>query len=143
MAGLPVPGARSPEWYRARYTDVSASGFIGTATAGQAGIITAPADAKFAIYVQKLTVHIHASAAQQITFRNSNAATQADNVMVVAPSAAQGTILTVDFGARGYPLPAGTNLDIFGTAGPGYVWAIDAYAERTATEAATTADRFV
>ena len=98
-----------------------------------------PAVAKFTNYIQKITVNISTSAAQSITFQDS--AGTPIVVMFIEASAAAGTIRTVDFGARGFALTEGKALNISGSAGPAYSYAIDAYQAQTSAGQATTTDR--
>src|SRR3990167_3520918 len=105
----PSNHARSPEWYRAAYTDISTSGIIATGTAGLADAI-ATKGSLWTMYIQKITVVITTLGAQTITFQDD--ATTPVVALVIEASAAAGVIRTVDFGARGFALTEAKNFDI-------------------------------
>lgn len=132
--------ANSPEWFRATYTDVSTSGIVATGTAGIDNVIVVPGSL-WTIFVQKITVVMRTAAAQTISFQD-DAGTPVP-AYVVEASAAAGVIRTIDFGARGFALTVAKNLDISGTAGPAYSFAIDAYARQTATGQSDTVTRII
>lgn len=129
---------RSAEGYRASYTDLSTSGPVLAAGAGVNDVILVPG-AKWTIFVQTIFMSITTSAAQTITVRD-DAGTPVP-LFIVPASAAAGTIYKLDFGAKGYALTEGKNLDIFGTAGPAYIYTIEAYARQTGVTQSTTTDR--
>lgn len=131
---------RSASWYRGFYRDESVSGIVATGTAGANNAIAVPSSTH-TLYIQRISVNIQTSAAQTITFQDDA------NTPVVAlsieASAAAGTIRTIDFGARGFALTEGKNLDISGTAGPAYSYSIEAYAKQTAAGQSTTINRTI
>ncbi len=130
---------RSPEWYRAVYTDASASGFVATGTSGADNAIVV-LSTKHTIFIQKLLVVITGALnANAILFQDDNSTAKV--AYQVEASAALGVIRVIDFGARGFALTEGKNFDISGTAGPVYSWAVDAYQKQTTPGQATTIDR--
>lgn len=123
---------------------MSVSGVVLAGAGGAAGIIvpptTTPANA-LTIYVQSITVNIKTSAAQSITFQD-NASTPIV-VNFIEASAAAGVTRTINFGARGFALTLGKQLDISGVAGPAYSYSVEAYADGPALTQATTSDRSI
>jgi hypothetical protein len=130
--------ARSGEWYRSTYRDATVGGTVVAATAGVDNAI-AVLDANHTIYVQRISVTINTLGAQTIIFQDD--ASTPVKVLFIEASAAAGTIRSVDFGAKGFPLTAGKNLDIAGTAAPAYSYEVEAYQRQTATIASTTINR--
>jgi hypothetical protein len=134
MAG----SSRSAEWFRSTYRDATVSGIVAVGTAGVDDVI-AVLDSKHTIFVQKVTITIHALGAQTVTVQDD--ATTPVKVLTIEASAAAGTIRTVDFGAKGFGVTVGKNLDISGTAAPVYSYVIEAYQRQTAAAASTTINR--
>ena len=115
-------GARSAEWYRAQYSDKSISGTVLAAGTGVADAIT-PKSANHAIYVQKIVHNPTTAAAQTVTYRDG-----AGTPIVLAVVAASASApITIDFGARGFKLTTGEELDVVNVAGPAYAYTIEAY----------------
>lgn len=131
----------SAEWWRQTHGDRSVSGIVAAATAGVDNAIAVPS-ANHTIYVQKITVNIKTSAAQTITFKDDDGSSPKEALFIEA-SAAAGAIRTIDYGAKGFALTAGKNLDIAGTAGPAYSYSIEAYAFQAAAIASTTINRTI
>ena len=132
--------AKDYGWYRRVYQDASVSGIVATGSAGADNII-AVKSSLYTIYVQKITVNIKTSAAQTINFQD-DAGTPVVAAHVEA-SAAEGVVRTFDFGAKGFALTVGKNLDISGTAGPAYSYSVEAYQRQTGVDQATTIDRTI
>lgn len=132
-------GVRSAEWYRTVYKDVSTSGVVLAAGAGVAGIVAKATG--FTNYIQKITINIATSAAQSITFQDD--AGTPIKVAFIEASAAAGVVRTYDFGARGFALTEGKQLDISGSAGPAYSYAVEGYQKQTSAVAASTVDRTI
>lgn len=132
--------AKSAEWYRQTYADASVSGVVLAAASGADNVIAA-LDTKHTVYVQRISVNIKTSAAQSITVQDD--AGTPIIVLFIEASAAAGVIRTIDFGARGFALTEGKNLDISGTAGPAYSYSIEAYQKQTSPAQATTTDRTI
>lgn len=109
--------------------------------AGKAAIIAAPADATEALFIQKVTISVTTLGAQAHTFQD-NASTPI-KVGTLEASVAVGVTRTWDFGARGFKLTAGKQLDISGSAAPAYSWSIDAYQQPVSVKQASTIDRTV
>jgi hypothetical protein len=130
--------SRSGEWYRSIYRDATVSGIVAAATAGVDNVI-AVLDAKHTIFVQRITVTVNTLGAQTITFQDD--ASTPVKVFTIEASAAVGTIRSVDFGAKGFALTEGKNLDIAGTAAPAYSYVVEAYQRQTAVIASTTINR--
>jgi len=131
---------RSPEWYRNTYRDLSTSGTVLAAGTGEAPVVTTP-DAKHTIFIQKITTSITTSAAQTITYRDTSGTPIP--VTIIEASAAVGTIRTIDFGARGFALGEGKNLDVVNVAGPAYGYVIECYARQTGVGQDTTIARTI
>lgn len=131
---------RSAEWYRRTHTDVSTSGIIAAATGGATDVPAVPST-KHTLFLQKITVNIKTSAAQTISFQD-DAGTPVVALFIEA-SAAAGVIREVDFGAEGFALTEGKNLDISGVAGPAYSYSVEGYAKQTAVGQSTTVDRII
>lgn len=132
-------GVRSPEWYRAVYSDASVSGVVAAATASTTAITAK--SSLFTVFIQKLTIVITTSAAQIITIADSNSSPVV--IGSIAASAALGSVYTIDFGARGFALTEGKNLVLSQTAGPAYSYSVDAYQKQTAPGQSTTVDRTI
>lgn len=129
--------AKDYGWYRRVNRDVSTSGTVASGAAGQAGAITAPSSAH-TIYVQLLHFDIQ-TAGQTITVKDT-----AGTPVVLATIASSVTgPVTIDFGAQGFALTQGKNLDISNTATPVYSYSIEAYARQTGVTQATTIDRTI
>lgn len=132
---------RSAGWYRQTYTDLSTSGIVNATGTGLDNAVAVPS-ANHTIFVQRITFNSLTSAAQTITFKDDNST--ALTVLFIEASVAAGTIRTVDFGARGFALTQGKNLDLVNAAtGPAYSWAVEAYAKQTATFADTSVARTI
>ncbi len=119
--------ARSAEWYRNIYRQRSVSGAVVAGSAGAAAIIAAVTG--FTVWIQKVVIVITTDAAQTITVQDT--AGTPIHVLEIPASAGDGSVHTVDFGARGYALTADKGLDISGTAGPAYAYVIEAYQRQT------------
>jgi N-acyl-L-homoserine lactone synthetase len=133
-----VSNPKAADGYRSVQQDLSTSGIVAAATAGVDNVITVPS-AKHTIFVQKITVNIKTLGAQTITFQDD--ANTPVVALFIEASAAAGAIRSIDFGAKGFQLTEGKNLDISGTAAPAYSYAIEAYAKQTSATQATTTDR--
>ena len=130
--------ARSAEWYRNTYRDISTSGIVATGTAGAANLILCPTN--HTIYIQKVTFMSKTSAAQTVIFQDDSTTNVA---LHVEASVTAGLFRTIDYGARGFALTAGEGLDIVGTAGPAYLYVIEGYARQTSAVASTTINRYI
>lgn len=128
---------RAADGWRETYTDLSGSGVVATSDATKT-LATCPS-AKHTVFLQRITVVITTSAAQLITIKDS-AGTPVE-IASIAASTAKGTVYTVDFGSRGYALTEGKDLLMTQTAGPAYVYAIDAYAKLTTADQSTSVNR--
>lgn len=120
--------SRNAAWYRRTHRDASASGSVAAATAGVTDAV-AVKDGAHQIFVQRIFVQIHTSAAQTITFQDDNGTVV--KVANIPASAPVGSQYEFNFGARGFALTVGKNLDISGTAGPAYAYVIEAYQRQT------------
>ena len=123
--------------HRSKWGDASASGVVAAADSSKTWITAI--DAKHTIFVQRLTVVITTSAAQIITIEDSAGTPVV--IGSIAASAALGSAYTIDFGARGFALTEGKNLQSLQTAGPAYSYSVDAYQKQTSASQATTIDR--
>lgn len=130
---------RSADWYRNTYRDASVSGLVAAGTNGISNLITILAN--HTIFIQRITVNIHTSAAQTITFQDDSGS---QKPLFIEASAAAGTVREVDYGARGVALTAGENLDIVqGGAGPAYEYSIEAYQRQTSAIDGTGVNRII
>ena len=130
--------ARSAEWYRNTYRDISTSGIVATGTAGANDLILCPTN--HTIFIQKITFMSKTSAAQTVSFQDSSATLLA---LLVEASVTAGLFRTIDFGARGFATTPGEAFEIVGTAGPAYSYVIEGYARQTSAVASTTINRYI
>lgn len=109
--------AKSPEWYRAQYTDRSFT-YAVTAAAKTAVELLAVKSASHRIFVQKVVLAIHTHADGKLIALQDDAGTPVvicEHEDEVAAAGVPSTVVLLD-SARGVPLTLGKNLDIDGNA---------------------------
>lgn len=112
---------------RGQYRPFNGTGFVLAAAAGQSGVVAAKTG--HTCYIQRITIGITTAAAQAILVRDT-----AGTPLIAASLAASAAIgpYTWDFGEEGLAMTEGKGIDIAGTAGPAYSYAIIGYYRQTA-----------
>ena len=122
--------AKSAEWYRAQYTDISGSGEFVAAT-DDTTLVTGKTG--WTIFIQKIIAYVDTSAAQSVAFQD-NASTP-KKIAEIPATPQDETRWEFDWGARGVPLTEAKNFVAnVSAAGLAFDVVWEGYSQQTALE---------